>query len=90
MKREAYLVSIVRPPGVSIRDMERLIMDAVGTWGKSLHPPGAYGPEDEGDPCFAVGDDEYGPIVVNRMTPKKVERLHEKGRFGYGRYAGSL
>lgn len=45
--REVYLVSVVRPEGVTKAEMAEYIKDAVETWG------GGYSPD---DPLFNVGD----------------------------------
>lgn len=52
MKEETYVVTLVRPRGVTVAEMRAYIEEAVGTWGGSYRPPMAYGEGDDGDPLF--------------------------------------
>lgn len=68
MKKEKYIVELVRPRGVTVSEMKRYIRDAVEAWGGSFRPPGAHGYEDEGDPLF-------GGVECKITKPKK-EKLN--------------
>jgi hypothetical protein len=52
MKKETYLVELVRPHGVSITEMSGYIKEAVETWAGSFRPPASYGDDDPGNPLF--------------------------------------
>lgn len=71
---EKYIVEIERPDGVSIRDMEQYIFEAVGTWRGQFEPPGGASPDSPGDPLWFIRD----PVSVLRLTDARAQRLQPK------------
>lgn len=55
--KEQYIVSIKRPDGVSISQLEAYIEEAVECWCGSLMPPGADSEDPGGDPLFNIEKD---------------------------------
>lgn len=60
--RIAYKVSVRLPSGVSIKDMEEYISDAVMSWRGQLHPQ---------DPIFNLA---YESVVVTLLTGSPVRK----------------
>lgn len=50
--RRRITVSVDAPSGISDENLASYVADALGFWGGSLRPPGAYGEDDLGDPLF--------------------------------------
>ena len=63
MKRK-FVVEMEIPKGAKIIDCVEYISDAVTSWVGSLHPPGAYGPDDPGNPLFMLNRDS---VRVTRL-----------------------
>lgn len=50
--RRRIVLSVDAPPEADDNDIANYIADALGSWGGSFRPPGAYGEDDDGDPLF--------------------------------------
>jgi len=52
MTKETYIIELVRPAGVTVKQMKDYIADAIETYSLSFRPPGSYDDDDPGDLLF--------------------------------------
>ena len=67
MKKVTFEVSFSLPPGATLSEARRYVLNAVSTWQGSLRPPGGYSEDDPGDPMFGLNGDT---VRVRRKDDK--------------------
>ena len=70
-RRVYFRVSFVLPEGTTVQAAAEYVDAAVASWHGSLHPPGAMGEDDEGNPMFDLDGDTVGVVAVKK--PKGVK-----------------
>ena len=76
-----YRVTLQLPTGANRHDAKQYVLDAVRTWSGSLHPPFAYGEDDEGDPMFNLDRDKVRvTLIAVKIAPKRAPRTRSPKR----------
>jgi len=68
-KTKSFRVRLTIPDGATVADCRDYIKDAVRSWCGGYRPPGAMGPDDDGDPLFDLDKDSVRVMLLRSPPP---------------------